>query len=354
MTDFLQGADGVKASLGGGIDVVNNYSWTTVSSPAARALAPTISLQFFQQTKGRLTESINRWYTLGVNSAEAVGAGLADGSLKSALVNATSNLGAFNPQGGAGGDFSYEGMYLAENVGSMVLPFMSEQLVALNNSFSDNSDVETAGGALTSSIKKNSGIADSILNKVENIALAGAAAVAGTVAPGMKLEKPKAWAATEVTPINFTFTLYNTIGSTKEEIAANFAKNNKLVHTLIYLSSIQKFGPGLLIPPVLVEYNIPNIRYGPVASMSVNIQGEGAFTNVPGIGNMPDAYNITITLTDELIRSRNFHTPDGPRTDVKVFTNSVSDKVQAKVNEVADAASEAIDAIGDSFGEEDG
>jgi len=310
--NYLNGSQSVKSSIGGGIDVVNNYPWSITVSPAARQLVPYIDVKFYQQTKGQLTEAINR---LG-NFSNNVG---------SNDVNAFKSI--VSSSAISGDDTTYKDMYLADLVGSARFPYFSDEFVDLQHSFqdafSDKGKSTGSSGRRRGPLEKKFDQYTKIFKHAGNIA----AQSVKSVLPGLKLEKTKAWVDTTPTSTSFSFSIFNTIGKDPD-----IYKNIKLVNTLIYLNSIQKFGPGLTIPPVLVSYTIPGIKYSPVAQMALSITSEGQLTHMPGLGNVPDSYNITITFSDLLLRSRNLHTPLGPRTSVNVFTEDSDNVTNVVVN----------------------
>ncbi len=273
-------------------DIVSDYVWTLNTSKPAKEFVPRITVKFKQQTSGQLTQGLNRWF-------EAAGDAVTGGGVSALL---TRN--------------AYEGMYLANDVGEMVFPFFSSEFIALNQSFVGVDGLGAAGGAIKSGLNTFFGDTGRTINQTTEAvgnAIGGAAAAA---TPGILIEKPGVWASTSPTNTTFSFYLYNTL---EQSIPGSIAKNKKLVDTLIFLNSIEKIGPALLLPPVLCEYDIPGVKYGPVASMSLNIQSIGQLT-FKDKKNVPDAYLITITLNDLLVRSRNMHGRDGPQR-VNVFSS---------------------------------
>jgi hypothetical protein len=281
----------VPKILNGSIDIVEDlkYVWTLNTSIEARKFVPRITINFKQQTKGQLREALNRWYENDFNIL--------------------------------GGD-AYKGLYLAEDVGQIIFPYFSPDYITLTQNFKESSML----GDLGSGVKKASGtllgtagrsIADAAGAAV-NIAMGGLEAIT----PGVKIEKAHTWVQTSPTQTSFSFYLYNTLNQPKADNQPNrdtIKANKSLIDLLIHLNSVQKIGPALFLPPVLCEYTIPGIKHSPVANMSLNVQSVGQLTFIKP-ENVPDAYFITITLTDLLIRSRNMHTPSGPNDRISVFS----------------------------------
>ena len=327
--DEYLSVEGVKGAIGsGGIDVVNdkNYIWTMNTSTEARKLAPKIKCTFYQQTKGQIVEAANRWFDGGVQGNFVETAGVQ--SRRSALGKITSSLGeatdaALDSSTIQGDDKWYKNMYYAEPVGVMEFPFFSEEYADLQHQFENNVILSALGGAAA--------------GKTGGNVLGAAFATAKMLTPGVKFEAAKAWGDTTITSTSFAFNLYNTVGSSEDTNKA-IATHKGLVDLLIYLNSAQKFGPSLTIPPVICEYNIPGVKYSPVANMALNITSLGQSTYNRG-GNIPDGYRIQITLNDMLMRARNFHTPSGPRTAVKVFADDAArQEAQEQVASIVEAA----------------
>ncbi len=281
----LSAADAPKI-VGGLIDVVTDlkYTWTLNTSEEARAYVPRITINFKQQTKGQLREAINRWYENDFNIL--------------------------------GGD-AYKGLYLAEDVGKIIFPYFSSDYITLTQNFKENSMLGAAAGAGNNALGKYGGGAGKAISETLSVAANMAMGGLEAITPGVKIEKAHTWVQTSQTQTSFSFYLYNTLDHTKE---GSIKANKELVDLLIYLNSIQKVGPALLLPPVLCEYTIPGIKHSPVANMALNVQSVGQLTFM-GNENVPDAYFITITLTDLLIRSRNMHSPSGPNDKISVFSS---------------------------------
>lgn len=267
------------AAFDGPLSIVDDYVWTLNASNEAKDYVPRITINFKQQTSGQITQGLNRWWEI-ISSVDF--GSLIDGD-------------------------PYKGMYLAEEIGEIIFPYFSADYINLMQSFQGTHGIDDVG-KMTKDIGGKFGKAVSEkVNAVVN--LAGTAAnIASSIVPGVLIEKPGVWASTSPTQTSFSFYLYNTL---EQSIPGSIEKNKNMIDRLIYLNSIQKVGPALLLPPVICSYDIPGIKFGPVASMALNITSIGQMTYKDG-KNVPDAYFVTITLNDLLVRSRNMHGLNGP------------------------------------------
>ena len=281
--DFARGISDLKGAVSGSIDVHGassdsvDYMWTLNTSIQARKLAPKIEVDLYQQVSGQITEAINR---------------IVDG-----VGDLAGNRGKF------GVDAAYDSLYKSEYIGKMVFPLFTSDYISLNHQFNQGGLADLATNALL-------GPSNSIRTKA-------AAVIKGTVAPKVSIELPKAYANTTFIGTTFSFNLFNTVGKEGEERESYIKRHTSLIDTLIFLNSFQRFGPALALPPVLCSYKIPGVAHSPVAQMSLDVANVGQVT-YDGAKNVPDAFNVTITLTDLLQRSRNMHNASGPRT-VDVF-----------------------------------
>lgn len=277
-TDRITGFNDTILSRTGVIDMINsvNYIWTTNQSLAARTLAPRIKMTLFQQTRGQLNEATNRFFELGAAAFDGTGDNF----------QGTGAADAF-----FGDDLSYTGMYKAEKVGTIYLPFFSTKYAELQHAFDENKAAS--------------------INPVLALPQKLVGAAGATVAPGSHWENPQTWGSTNATSSEFSFNLYNTVGTDQQRKDA-MKTHKQFIDLMITLNSIQKYGPSLIIPPVICQYEIDGVKYSPVANIGLNVESVGQITYNDG-KHYPDAYRLNFTLQDMLTRSRNFHDPSGPR-----------------------------------------
>lgn len=289
---YLQGIDNITKVYPDAFDVLKSLPWTINSSDEAKGYVPRINVTFYQQTKGQLLEAGYRWWELAQNNnLTALGLNVAFGARSGTLwdVNQIASGGV--------DDKTYDNMYIAKEITQMTFPFFSKEFASLQHSFENNNISEMASGYLN-------GIGGNILNVFKGLPT------------GFGIEQQKAYGGTTPTSTSFSFILYNTINTDYIQ------QNEKLINYLIFLNSAQRYGIGFILPPVLVSYEIPGIKYSPVAQMSLNITSLGQVTYKDG-KNIPDAYQIDISFSDLVQRTRNFHLPTGPRNKVKVFKEGI-------------------------------
>lgn len=317
------------------IDVVNDtrYLWTSNTSPAARALCPTIKITCYQQTKGQLAQALGSFVEGGF-----VDGGL--GLLAEAKVAAEDVNRNFGRRINADVNEPYRNLYDATRMGSIILPYFSPGYAAVNSEF--DSILNTLGPSIkgvglqnamsgmyqggAKNARKGStgggkaGFAAELIKGTPAFITAGIRAAS----PGISIEMPHTWASTSKEEVSLGFNLYNTIGGDDTRSDA-MVLHKELVDALISISSVQKFTRfGLTLAPMICEYNIPGIKWCPVAYLNVKVESLGQLTNIPGTNiTVPDGYQIVLTLKDLVIRSRNLHNLQGPNTTVKAITDRV-------------------------------
>lgn len=123
-----------------------------------------------------------------------------------------------------------------------------------------------------------------------------------------KLDVPQVWDNTSPRTISFSFYLFNTysVGDVKQ--------NWELIHLLRYQNIMNKLTMVNAIPPVFYEVTIPGVHYS-LASYISNLKIENVGSShcfmssdvsLPGVQVLiPDAFKVTITLTDFLKPSQN-------------------------------------------------
>lgn len=280
-------------------DIINDFQWTLNNSPKARELTPRIKISFFQQKSGQLTESINRWW----------------GDISSIVDNVREGGGMIDAIRSAD---PYENMYLADPIGALEAPFFSEEYITLAHTWQNNQSLDAVKGVATELPKPGGNIAAKVVST--------ALPLAQSVPPKTFIEQPKVWGETGPTQTIFSFAIYNTIDPDN-----NIVKNKKLIDWLIYINSINKAGPVLALPPAICSYEIPGIKYSPVASIALDIKTIGQVTHRNN-NNIPDGYQVTMTLLDLLVRSKNMHDRNGPNTSINVFaTDSATRAIEQRL-----------------------
>jgi hypothetical protein len=133
--------------------------------------------------------------------------------------------------------------------------------------------------------------------------------------PGIYIEKPKFYEfQSSGTPISFAFPLINTGHSTFEDVLNNW----QLLFMLTYQNRPNRKTRDLIDPPCIYEITIPGVKYFPfayISKMSISYIGNRRkmYLTVPVQGGgvpidtiVPDAYEVSITLTPLIAESQNF------------------------------------------------
>ena len=128
------------------------------------------------------------------------------------------------------------------------------------------------------------------------------------------MDPPSIWQSTDKRNITFEFPLYNINVFKNNTSNDTIIKNWELCYLLTYQNLVNKKNFYTGIPPVFYEVIIPGVHYCKASYMSnINISNLGNIRNLrldingnTGVSvNVPDAYMISITLTDLLMPSKN-------------------------------------------------
>lgn len=257
-----------------------DYKWTLNTSPDARSRAPYIELQLLRMESGQMQQLRG-------------------------LAQATATDG-------------YSKLYNVTQVELYVLPFFSGQHHA-NSSTWEPLNLEAIGNAVAEGSKMLGGeqagkFISGAMDAVSTLRGLGA----GIAKPAYKTETPQVWRNSTLETVQFGFTLYNTD-------IATFERHRTFVRNMINYTLPTKENFTYIQPPLLCSYQIPGIRYAPIAKIDFTVQMKGqvvAYTPTGG-GNatmMPDAYDVSFSLSDLLMQTRNFNDmDDGPDTSVIVY-----------------------------------
>jgi len=293
------------AGGGGYIDVINEYKWTGVPlGPAALAEIPYIYLTEYKSMRNSAA-----LMTQAANSSDTV------------------NMVADTDP--------YDSLFSHDNPSKFMyrFPFYTTTYYDLGNTFKSADPAAAAGDVLNNIGEAGKGASmltgmGGFLGKLGRVgevvnlgtklisggtkALeAGASTVnklAGYAGGTGKLDVPQIWDTTSPRTVTFSFYLFNTY--TVEDIA----KNWQLVYLLRYQNTINKFSLITCMPPVFYEVMIPGQHYSKgmyISNLKIDNVGTSRLFSASEIGipgnnaNIPDAYNVSITLTDMLMPSQN-------------------------------------------------
>jgi hypothetical protein len=273
----------------GVVDVVNNteYHWTVSNKNLARAEVPTIIIKEYQQNVSSIEQGIRYW----ANQAK--------------VLTAT----------GVTAD-PYEALYSVSNAeegNEYTFPFYSTYHHIIQNAWGENK-----------------GVVGQTVRTVEE-AVTQAARV---VFPSAGIESAKSWEGTTPVTYQFSFQLLNTYDPLND-----IAKNKELIRALIHNNLLDKIDFISVRPPAICEIRIPGIRGTTVGVLNtINVENMGQINRIDEV-NVPDAYNITITVQELLTESRQIF--EDELKDGKVFA-----KVQAAPVGVAEAPEAVTGATG--------
>lgn len=332
-----------NGSGGGYIDVINGYRWTaTELGPAALAEIPLIYMREFRSTR---------------SGADLVQQGI--------VASQIGGIKARDP---------YDGLYSFDDPTGFiyVFPFFTNTYYDLNNTFKSTDPLEAvkamaAGGAQVAKAvgglsKAKSGalraigaVAKGVGTAIEyGSAASGAAEAAATIRNKLKgfsggvgkLDEPMIWSDTSPRTTSFTVYLLNTYS------LEDIKKNWELTYILRYQNTMNKLTLIQALPPCFYEVMIPGQHYARGAFMSnlkIDSVGSTRLFKASEIGlsmantvHIPDAWAITISLTDFIKPSQNMLHNMHEDNLVKV---GASGSTAAKMEVEAKGVSESAGAI---------
>jgi hypothetical protein len=265
---------------GGNISVVDNYRWT-LTPKQGREEVPWAYLKEYRLLDSSFINSA-RYYATGAQ--QQIG-GVSTNSKNEFLQFMPAYAGLFdfdNPTG-----FSY------------TLPYFSEISSEVRSSWTslDITDkIKSAVGKISPGAENLLGLA------IDSVAFAYE-----TNYPRVGImDRPKLWESSEPRSINIRFPLYNTVEF--EDIQ----KNWELSYLLMYQNLFNKRDFITALPPVFYSVLIPGQYFTIAAYVSdMKIYNRGNIRGIPlkdnKRRNIPDAFEIDITLTDMVMPSQNMH-----------------------------------------------
>ena len=289
---------GPKELRGGTFDVYNGYRWCAL--PPKDAPVPYIQIREFQQTKGSLKAALN-WMKDQYKSLKSTN--------------------RIDP---------YAALYTVKNKPGAVykLPYFSDYNHMLNTTW--------GGGGRKLTKKMNEA-----LDVLEDLG--------SLFAPNAGIEIAQAYEGTALANYSFTFTLFNTLGENDLKL------NSRFISTIIHNNLINRFNAFALEPPAICLIAIPGIRgetIGYISNLDIKNIGQMTLMNDPGTGlpahsgkvNIPDAWEITISITELLLESRQIYaqgTHEGANG-----AGGIVDVTMKTGNELGSAVSDVFSRIG--------
>lgn len=239
--------------------------WTTSQlSPKALNEVPYIEMRGYRQDWGAVIGNISAWYSRAVDAA----------------------VGVNNP---------YEGLYLGTHISTYKLPYLEDYHHAISQQWGDGT-----GGFGTKT--------EEVMNLAMNFLKAAL--------PGVGVVKPKSYTGSSEASYSFTLNLINTY---EVGVGHKNKKRNREFLESIIMDSLHRQNNALSIePPLIFEVFIPGIRWSPASVITnVSVTNKGSLNMAKDIGMLsseapkkyifPDAWEVTITLTELIKESKNLY-----------------------------------------------
>jgi hypothetical protein len=284
LANFLKPVGGDRAWKT--IDVVFNYPWTTTPS-LGRTEAPFVILHEFRLLDSALKNNI-RYYATG------------------AVQTTIGNVTDIQPQNDSTGSHpyyrdnnlkGYAGLFDFKHPTrfNYILPYFNETVNSVNSTWNALDIMD-----------KIKGIAgDKVGGAVEDIVgAAGFVYEAGYPRVGI-MDRPKLWNDSQFRSIEIKFPLFNTLDF------SDIKKNWDLCYLLLYQNMFNKRDFVTAIPPVFYTVNVPGQFFSLAAYVSdLKIYNRGHIRRIDIDGskklrNIPDVFEISMTLTDMCMPSQN-------------------------------------------------
>ena len=173
----------------------------------------------------------------------------------------------------------YAGLYSGTKKNEYRLPFFTDYNHNINQSWQENQ------GPLGGSLRQ---VGDFIEK------------VAKVFKPTAGILYPKSWAGSNEGTYSFSFDLINTIDP------RDITKNRNFLNAIIGQNLHEQVNAVCMLPPCLYEIQIPGVRYSPACVISaLTISNKGTLTRPDGGMIVPDAWGVTIQITELINESRN-------------------------------------------------
>lgn len=286
----------LKKIKDGIVNVVENYRWSVSTSKLATSEVPTIEITEYQQSTSSMIQAMSYY--------------------------ATQTIDSINP-GTLSGD-PYEKLYAVDKreQGNMyILPYYSAYHHYIENRWGENK------GTISQMAAKAQSFATDLTKAVY---------------PSANIEAAYSWEGSTPATYAFSFQLLNTVNP-----ETDIPENRTFINTLLHNNLFDKLNIIAMRPPAICTIYIPGIReltigilsnivienFGQVNSMKLESESKKV--------NIPDAYNITITVQELLLESRQIL--------AGVLTDKESGKVFADIEDIktlVDKATDKLNTIG--------
>jgi len=275
----------------GEVDIVRDYSWAVSNSKLfSRKEVPYIQITEFQQSRSSILQSIEHWWKQGTV--------ITTGQVQD----------------------PYSSMYAVDmtNHGNIyIMPFYTPYNHVVTNAWGEGK------GVIGDTARK-------VAEVVTEVARAGF--------PSAGIESAKSFEGTGIASYTFTFQLLNTVNP-----SVDIQKNIQFIRVLINNNLIDRIDFIASRPPAICEITIPGIRgttVGVMSSIIIENIGQINYMRKYG-GNIPDAFQISISIQELLTESRQIYNDD--LKEGKVFS-SVVQSIEG-IQGAIDTAKEKLEAI---------
>lgn len=286
----------------GGVDILNNYRWT-LTDPKGRNETPRAILTEWRLLQSSLLNSA-RYYAAGLSQ---LAGNPSNPYLKERHMNGYAGLFDFkNPTG-----FWYSVPYFGE---------ISNEVSSTWTALDILEKIKQGINMVSSTVGKGVEMAEAVI---------GLGYEANYPRVGI-MDRPKLWESSNFRTINIKFPLYNTVD------VKDIQKNWDLCYLLTYQNMFNKMNFIIAIPPVFYTVYIPGQFFSVamyVSDLKVYNRGNMRIIDIGGKKrNVPDVYEIDITLTDMVMPSQNMLLPilqEDPITVQKINQGLIESGIDA-------------------------
>ena len=277
------------------VNVVENYRWSVSTSKLATSEVPTIEITEYQQSTSSMIQAMSYYATQTIDSIDS---------------------------GTLSGD-PYEKLYAVDKreQGNMyILPYYSAYHHYIENRWGENKGT---------------------ISKMAAKAQSFATDLTKAVYPSANIEAAYSWQGSTPATYTFSFQLLNTVNP-----ETDIPENRTFINTLLHNNLFDKLNIIAMRPPAICTIYIPGIRELTIGILHIVIENFGQVNSMKLESeskkvNIPDAYNITITVQELLLESRQIL--------AGVLTDKESGKVFADIADIktlVDKATDKLNTIG--------
>lgn len=308
-------ASKVWESTNSTFDVVHNYRWTlstklNPNTPDSLDEVPYIKLREYRVDESTIKTQLSYYLTgagqtvqnVGQDTLDTIfdfGNGFLNSDINSPEINKNKDVNLLAP---------YENLFPRNPTGNnYILPYFDDINFEVNTPQWASLDTLEAGANFASAaagVLGGEGAANIVGGLISGTAKAVGAGLALAYPKIGIMDRPKLWQSHDYRTIQIKFPLFNTVN------ADDWYKNRNLCWILVNQNLFTKRDFITGVPPVYYEVIIPGQHYSYAACVTnITIYNRGnmrKFKEADGSDAIvPDAYEVSITLTDMVMPSRN-------------------------------------------------